>query len=128
VILGPDSGLSTYSIGGAVAATYSGVVTAQIVAGTYSLAEFSLIGTLVPALTADFNGDSVVNAADYTTFRDNLGAHWQASDYAAWVAAYGTSAASTSATSAPEPVSAVAFVIGTAFYRSRRRPSGTSHF
>lgn len=50
-------------------------------------------------LAGDFNGDGVVDALDYTVWRDGLGKFFRASDYAAWAANYGA----TAAVSAPEP-------------------------
>lgn len=41
------------------------------------------------AASGDFNGDGVVDAADYTTWRDGLGELYEEADYASWVANYG---------------------------------------
>jgi glycoprotein endo-alpha-1,2-mannosidase len=66
-------------------------------------------------LPGDFNDDGVVNATDYTVWRDNLGAvvtlpnevssngRVSQEDYDTWRAAYGTSAASTASAATPEP-------------------------
>jgi hypothetical protein len=66
-------------------------------------------------LPGDFNDDGVVNAADYTVWRDNLGAavampnevssngRVSQEDYDTWRAAYGSSAESTQAVATPEP-------------------------
>lgn len=78
-----------------------------------------LFGSNVPtALPGDFNGDMVVDAADYTLWRDNLGAASDsvingagdgvdgvtAADYAVWRGNYGASASiAFDAASAPEP-------------------------
>ncbi|MGL4512941.1 MAG: matrixin family metalloprotease, partial [Lacipirellulaceae bacterium] len=77
----------------------------------YSLA-LSAVGMALPG---DYNGDGLVNAADYSRWRDTLGATVSPftaadgdgdgsvgqSDYAVWVANYGRS----SATAIPEPLS-----------------------
>jgi hypothetical protein len=86
----------------------------------------------VGGLLGDFNGDGIVDAADYTVWRDNLGAPDESSignngdgaggvdagDYAVWRANFGNSAAALagldSATSVPEPhaLAMVAVVLG----------------
>lgn len=73
----------------------------------------------------DFNGDGVVNAADYTTWRDNLGAAddapinnagdgvagVSADDYAVWASNFG-SGAPASANAIPEPSTALLALVG----------------
>lgn len=53
-------------------------------------------------LPGDFNADGVVDAADYTVYRDGLGVAYEPSDLAVWRANYGRSATSTTQ-SVPEP-------------------------
>ncbi|TWT35718.1 hypothetical protein KOR34_06120 [Posidoniimonas corsicana] len=88
-------------------------------------------------LQGDFNEDGVVDAADYTVWRDNLGADESvlppgagdgsgtvdAGDYAAWRSNYGASAAaSTAATGAPEPAAVTLLLAaGAAALRRPRR-------
>jgi hypothetical protein len=72
----------------------------------------------------DFNGDTFVNAADYTTWRDGLGTTFTAADYNLWRSNFGPSAA-VAASAVPEP-SAIALVIAlisaiTGLQRSPRR-------
>lgn len=59
------------------------------------------------SLPGDFNDDGTVDAADYTTWRDGLGATYTAADYQVWRNKYGTSlslpAGSLNAVSSPEP-------------------------
>lgn len=72
----------------------------------------------------DFNGDQVVDAADYTVWRDNLGAPYTQEDYAQWRDNYGaTSALSPSATlnTIPEPSAALALTWGMAALLRRSR-------
>ncbi|MCA9239348.1 MAG: hypothetical protein KDA37_04075 [Planctomycetales bacterium] len=91
-------------------------------------------------LPGDFNGDAVVDAADYTVWRDNLGAPDESSlggngsggggigqeDYDLWQSNYGATALSGASTyaAAPEPtasvLTALLFAAATAF---RRRQS-----
>ncbi|MGD9632285.1 MAG: hypothetical protein AB7G28_21815 [Pirellulales bacterium] len=44
-----------------------------------------------PELSGDFNQDNVVDAADYTSWRDGLGTLYDAGDYADWKANFGQS-------------------------------------
>ncbi|QDT69622.1 O-Glycosyl hydrolase family 30 [Planctomycetes bacterium MalM25] len=57
---------------------------------------------LVEPLAGDFNADGVVNAADYTVWRDGLGSTHTAGDYDLWHANYGATAPPLAAT-IPEP-------------------------
>ena len=74
-------------------------------------------------LSGDFNGDGVVDAADYTVWRDNLGGDEATlggvgdgsgtvdqGDYDLWAANFGSAAAT--ASSVPEPATALLGVIG----------------
>lgn len=47
---------------------------------------------LPPGLPGDFNDDNIVDAADYTRWRDGLGGQYTASDYADWKNNFGQSA------------------------------------
>lgn len=62
-----------------------------------------LVGS--PELPGDFNGDGVVNAADYTVWRDGLGTQYVQTDYQIWATNYGTS--NESGFAVPEPVGVV---------------------
>lgn len=57
-------------------------------------------------LAADFNGDGVVDAADYTTWRDGLGTDYTVADYDLWVASFGAQLGASSQ-AVPEPTSVV---------------------
>lgn len=78
-------------------------------------------------LDGDFNGDGVVDAADYTVWRDDAGSVYQPSDYDAWVVNYGTGTPATSgvATSVPEPAGLLIAALAAcgASFRSRFVPS-----
>lgn len=70
-----------------------------------------------PALAGDFNGDGVVDAADYTTWRDDA---QPAGDYQLWSQRFGDTLSSPSQTaSIPEPIAAVLVV--TALVATHRR-------
>jgi hypothetical protein len=87
-------------------------------------------------VTGDYNTDGVVDAADYTVWRDHLGEVYLPNrdpaatgvigeaDYQTWVSNYGSSAASSATSSAPEPTSALLCFIAVAIgadHRLRRR-------
>lgn len=55
-----------------------------------------------PAINGDFNDDGVVNAADYTVYRDGLGGSFDEADYNTFATNYGTTVSSSSA-AIPEP-------------------------
>ncbi len=55
------------------------------------------------AIAGDFNSDGVVDAADYTTWRDGLDSIYTAADYEVWREAFSGGAATSSAASVPEP-------------------------
>ncbi|QDT68871.1 hypothetical protein MalM25_17960 [Planctomycetes bacterium MalM25] len=65
-----------------------------------------------PALAGDFNQDGVIDAADYTVWRDNLGGEYDATDYATWAQHYGDSLTPASSAAVPESGSALLVVIG----------------
>ncbi len=88
---------------------------------------------LIVALAGDFNGDGVVNIADYTRWRDNLGGMddlsgngdetggsagiVDAADYALWKGNFGMTAAASSSLSVanaaiPEPATMVVLLLG----------------
>lgn len=87
--------------------------------GRYGL--FDASGDLLPSAEAlgaasvattpgDFNGDGVVNAADYTTWRDGLDATYSASDYFVWSTNYGNTVA-VPLTAIPEPTAATTLLV-----------------
>lgn len=83
------------------------------------------LGSLAPVLPGDFNGDGVVDARDYTVWRDNLGEGDEASlngagdsmngvdvgDYLVWKNSITGSSASLASAPIPEP-SAFSLIIG----------------
>ena len=90
--------------------------------GRYGL--FDAAGELLPAAEAlgaasvattpgDFNGDGRVDAADYTTWRDDLEASFSASDQTVWAANY-ASTVIIPTTAVPEPTAQIAFLIASA--------------
>jgi glucosylceramidase len=87
----------------------------QPTGGTGAVHVDSVAFTASTAVAGDYNGDGLVNAADYTVWRDTLGSTTDLAadgdrdlvigpgDYAVWVAGYGASL--TPATATPEPMS-----------------------
>ncbi|TWT85319.1 Autotransporter-associated beta strand repeat protein [Posidoniimonas polymericola] len=82
------------------------------------------LSSYLESLPGDFNADGLVDAADYTTWRDGLGTTYSSADYAVWAANYGRSLAESPAGSrAPEPAAGVlASLLLTAAAARRRRP------
>ncbi|QDV73916.1 DNRLRE domain-containing protein [Botrimarina mediterranea] len=98
-----------------------------------------MIPVVGPTLAGDFNNDGVVNAADYTVYRDNLNTSFDlggngdesggsagvvdAADYALWSANYGATAGGNGLQAVPEPMGVMLVGAGLAmtFGRSRRR-------
>jgi hypothetical protein len=86
----------------------------------------------IAALAGDFNGDAVVDAADYVVWRNGLGTVFMASDYDVWRMNFGDTAGSGAAMSfalssaVPEPTSIViliALAFAAAFERRLRIPA-----
>lgn len=70
----------------------------------------SVLAVLVDAaLPGDFSGDDIVDALDYTVWRDNFGAPYTAADYELWRVNFGATAGAASATNSavPEPAAVV---------------------
>ncbi|TWT48477.1 hypothetical protein Pla111_02450 [Botrimarina hoheduenensis] len=72
-------------------------------------------------LQGDFNLDGVVNAADYTVWRDGLGTKFTPSDYTLWADNYGITSGPASGT-IPEPAAGILWLVAlSAFWRNCRR-------
>ncbi len=98
--------------------------------------EYEVSSATVTGLLGDFNDDGMVDAADYTVWRDNEGAAEDGSvlsgngnggtvdetDYALWRDNYGSSASSATATSTsvPEPATALMLIATVSFAWLRR--------
>jgi hypothetical protein len=65
---------------------------------------------LAEPLAGDFNRDGVINAADYTVWRDGLGTTYAQADYVDWLKNFGASSAAI-ASAVPEPMSALMVLI-----------------
>jgi hypothetical protein len=80
----------------------------------------------VAAIEGDFNGDAVIDAADYVVWRNGLGTTHTPAQYDLWRAKFGTSAASGSVANnvAPEPSAMVLLWCGalSGFKRRRSEP------
>lgn len=93
------------------------------------------LGIVEGGLSGDFNDDGIVNAADYTVYRDNLGTSFSlngngdnsgasagvvdAADYALWSANYGKTAGFSA--TVPEPGSLLLVGLATGALAARRR-------
>ncbi|HEX2477059.1 MAG TPA: autotransporter-associated beta strand repeat-containing protein [Lacipirellulaceae bacterium] len=80
---------------------------------------------IAPPLAGDFNGDGVVDAADYIVWRVRLGATYTEADYEVWRANFGRSAGSGASNTAavPEPCSSVLLLLAVATFNQKRRKS-----
>jgi hypothetical protein len=78
------------------------------------------------ALAGDYNHNGVVDAADYTVWRDGLGTTYTQADYNIWKANFGAHAGSGSGAAAgvPEPASLLLLLSGTLAICSRRCQKG----
>ncbi len=137
-----------FNIGDLIAGNLPGGLTADdfsfqyLLAGESLLADGAVLFQALPALSAlpgDYNGDGVVNTADYTVWRDNLGAPTEAAlngngdglngvdvgDYTRWKANFGnTSAASlqlASSAAVPEPTAGILVLFATTLAQVARR-------
>ncbi|MCH2184119.1 MAG: PEP-CTERM sorting domain-containing protein, partial [Mariniblastus sp.] len=94
------------------------------------------VGSVVGGLAGDYDGNGVVDAADYTIFQDNLGgdsavlsgngsgaATVVQADYLRWVANFGSSAAGSDSSGAavPEPSSLALILLAGSLGLVRRR-------
>lgn len=87
------------------------------------LLESRFVGVEGP-LSGDFNQDGMVDAADYTVWRDGLGTTYAMSDYSLWRTNYGAGSPSHAlAVPCPNSLSGVLAVTLLVYRRPRRRPS-----
>ncbi len=70
-------------------------------------------------LAGDYNADGVVNAADYTVWRDGLGTTFSQADYGVWAANYGATLP-VNANAVPEPSTALLIALAGAAGLGRR--------
>jgi hypothetical protein len=102
---------------------------------TYGANDVILAVSAVPiTIPGDYNNDGIVDAADYTIWRDTLGQTGSGlaadgdgsgtvdqADYDVWVAHFGEQTATGSAAAVPEPSSIVLWVVGSLFLSASRR-------
>jgi hypothetical protein len=123
---GSNLGIVTEAVANQYAYGYSSLERAALessaVAPTLRLEYISVLEGTPPG---DYNSDGVVDAADYTTWRDGLGAHYEAADYGLWRRNYGGASTSQAGLNVPEPLTlslaAIAFVDMWFASRSHRR-------
>ncbi|MEQ8848396.1 endonuclease/exonuclease/phosphatase family protein [Botrimarina sp.] len=84
---------------------------------------FDLTYEVFAALAGDYNTDGRVDAADYTLWRDGLGAAYEPGDYTVWADAYG---ATTPTTGVPEPAAGAMLVVAVSLLSTRRLPTHLS--
>ncbi|TWT77296.1 hypothetical protein Pla123a_19540 [Posidoniimonas polymericola] len=129
--------MNLYEEGESILGTgFGGQVTISYLGGTGNDVVLSLVAAA--GLPGDYNGDGVVDAADYTQWRDNKGDADESaimnngdgggitdSDYLVWRDNYGRTSGSPSATAAPEPRGALlaALAFGVALASFTRRPT-----
>ncbi len=85
-----------------------------------------LLDELTTPLPGDFNDDGVVNAADYTVWRDGLGTEYTEADYIVWREHYGQTAGSGGgqrAATVPEPATWMMLICGALAGAAYRRLS-----
>ena len=80
------------------------------------------IGAAIEILPGDFNFDGIVDAADYTVWRDALGSTYSQADYDSWKSHFGQSAGGSSSQTAavpavPEPASLTLMLIAAMYFR-----------
>lgn len=72
--------------------------------GSLEFAPRLVLDAVAAGLPGDFNADGVVDAADYSVWRDGLGTTYGPADYEDWAANYGATTGGSAGTSVPEPV------------------------
>jgi GH35 family endo-1,4-beta-xylanase len=92
------------------------------------ITDYSL--AVAPFLPGDFNGDGVVDAADYTTWRDGLGGDFGPEGFDEWREGFGGvlgegASLATRAAAVPEPTTFALLFVFVAFAGFRRRAVGT---
>jgi ASPIC and UnbV/FG-GAP-like repeat len=81
-------------------------------------------------LPGDYNGDGVVDAADYTVWRNRLGSTYKMSDYAVWREHFGEALPGNGAGASgavPEPATTSLLLVALAALSRLRRPTPTSY-
>jgi PEP-CTERM motif len=90
---------------------------AELLTSTQTLGAYQvLILAAAPLLAGDYNHNGIVDAADYTVWRDGLGTKYTQADYDIWRAHFGQTAASGTgagtSTAVPEPATMLMLMIG----------------
>jgi autotransporter-associated beta strand protein len=109
-----------------------GEITGHLIYGANSLT-LLIDSAAEPGLTGDFNDDGVVDAADYTLWRDTLGSTTRlaadgnhngmidANDYPIWKSHFGDRADGGAPTPVPEPAAILLMAIGSLFLAAAHR-------
>ena len=90
---------------------------AELLTATHTLGAYQvLILAAAPLLAGDYNHNGIVDAADYTVWRDGLGTKYTQADYDVWRAHFGQTAGSgtgaSTSTAVPEPATVLMLMIG----------------
>ena len=123
-----------------LAGTFSAIQLPSLASGlVWNTSQLYTSGTLSINLPGDYNGNGIVDAADYTVWRDSLGSTTKlaadgdangivdASDYFVWTSNFGKSAGSgvgsgsVSSAGVPEPQTVYFLAIGLLFLAAVRR-------
>jgi hypothetical protein len=84
-----------------------------------------LVSNIPAPLAGDYNGNGIVDAADYVVWRKGLGTTYTQNDYDVWRANFGRTASGGAGasvnTAVPEPSTAALIIITMAIVRWRRR-------
>ena len=83
--------------------------------------DFSLMAVTGGGLDGDYNSDGVVDAADYTVWRDGNSPDDSQAGYDLWAENYGRTSAPSSAVSVPEPTAVGLLLVGVAAVATGRR-------
>lgn len=102
--------------------------TGSFIGSAYDVRDIGFRVASLPGSDGDFNGDTIVDAADYGVWRKGLGTTYTQTDYDVWRTHFGqgtSAAANSSATGIPEPASTTLFsfaamMVGVRRGRARR--------
>lgn len=78
------------------------------------------LGAAESSIPGDFNFDDLVDASDYTVWRDGLDSFYTLADYDNWSANYGQSLAPPANQTIPEPTAIMLTLLAAASLLSRR--------
>ena len=112
--------------GGTLSGAFSSIQLPDLVSGlAWNTSQLYTTGILAVGLAGDFNGDGVVDTADYVVWRKGLDTIYSPSDYNVWRSNFGQTAGSGAgavvSTAVPEPTTLVLLLVGIVTMQHRRR-------